>query len=496
MVTSRLASRPTVLCAAGSLSLHLLLSGCIGRGSTYVEAEGSDSTASGVAAPSDDPKAPIVEDSGVAKPAKVYVSFDRRFQILEGYGAATAWFQDRIVGNTPAGLYELLFPELGLDVLRFRNRYERTETGDRDLKAEKEILERAQKALGHPLRLLMTSWSPPGALKADGRERCRGNETCTLKKQDGAFVYDEFAQYWRKSLVHYESLGIVPEYVSIQNEPDFIPPDWEGCPFDPSEGPKFPGYDRALAAVHKQTSTLSHPPKLLGAETLGIHYSKALNYLSVLDQKLLYGMAHHLYERGTDGVWDWKDPGPLSYVDEMQSIAEGTNLPLFQTEFQTDEDKGKEGGFETAWLIHHTMVDEGAVAFVYWDLIWNGASGLVGMNGRSPKIRDQYYSVRHFARYTDPGYQRLAADSDQKGLRVSAWIAPDEKQLTAIALNTNNEPLNVQFDSGGFGENGSEIYRTTYRPGNSQRWAALGAAGAQSNFRMPARSVVTVVYKK
>jgi glucuronoarabinoxylan endo-1,4-beta-xylanase len=207
-------------------------------------------------------------------------------------------------------------------------------------------------------------------------------------------------------------------------------------------------------------------------------------------------MAHHLYERGTDGVWDWKDPGPLSYVDEMQSIAGGTNLPLFQTEFQTDEDKGKEGGFETAWLIHHTMVDEGAVAFVYWDLIWNGASGLVGMNGRSPKIRDQYYSVRHFARYTDPGYQRLAADSDQKGLRVSAWIAPDEKQLTVIALNTNSEPLSVQFDSGGFGETGSEIYRTTYRPGNSQRWAALGAAGAQSNFRMPARSVVTVVYKK
>ncbi|MGC4067534.1 MAG: hypothetical protein QM784_23395 [Polyangiaceae bacterium] len=355
-----------------------LLVSCIGRGSSYVEADDAAVSSTGnIVAPSDDPKSAIFEDVGDAKPATVEVSFDRRFQILEGYGAATAWFQDRITGNTLPGMYEMLFPELGLDILRLRNRYERSETSDRNLDAEKEILERATKALGHAPRVLMTSWSPPGELKADGRERCRSNETCTLKKRDGKFVYEEFADYWKNSLLHYETLGIVPEFVSIQNEPDFIPPDWEGCRFDPSENAKFPGYDRALAAVHKKLSTLKHPPKMLGAETLGIHYSKALNYLSSLDQRLLYGMAHHLYERGTDGVWDWRYPGPDSYVDEMLSIAEGTRLPIFQTEFMTDEDKGIEGGFETAWLIHHTMVEEGAAAFVYWDcnLEWSERSG-------------------------------------------------------------------------------------------------------------------------
>jgi glucuronoarabinoxylan endo-1,4-beta-xylanase len=475
----------------------LLLSSCIGRGSAYVEGEDTELSATGnIVAPSDDPKTPIFDDGGEAKPATVEVSFDRRFQVLEGYGAATAWFQDRITGNTLPGMYEMLFPELGLDILRLRNRYERTETSDRNLDAEKEILERATKALGHPPRVLMTSWSPPGDLKADGRERCRSNETCTLKKRDGKFVYEDFAEYWKQSLLHYETLGIVPEFVSIQNEPDFIPPDWEGCRFDPTENAKFPGYDRALAAVHKKLSTLKHPPKLLGAETLGIHYSKALNYLSSLDQRLLYGMAHHLYERGTDGVWDWRFPGPDSYVDEMLSIAEGTRLPIFQTEFMTDEDKGIDGGFETAWLIHHTMVEEGAAAFVYWDLIWNGASGLVGMNGRSPRVRDQYYAVRHFARYTDPGYQRVASGSDAKGLLSSAWISPDEKRLTVVVLNTSKDPLNVRFSSGGFGEATSQVFRTTYRPGKSHRWSDLGAAGADRALRMPARSQVTVVYGK
>ena len=209
----------------------------------------------------------------------------------------------------------------------------------------------------------------------------------------------------------------MPDWVSIQNEPDFIPPDWEGCKFEPSETAQYPGYDKALAAVHAALQKLNPPPKMLGPEVLGIHYNKVQNYLRPMNQDLVVGVSHHLYEQGSDGVWDWRDPGPDSYVDEMLGVAEATRKPLFQTEFQTDEDKGIDGGFETAWLIHHTMAAEGAVAFVYWDLIWEGTAGLVGMRGKTPKPRDQYYSMRHFARFTDPGYIRVGANSDAKAGR-------------------------------------------------------------------------------
>ncbi|MGC4067533.1 MAG: glycoside hydrolase family 30 beta sandwich domain-containing protein [Polyangiaceae bacterium] len=111
-------------------------------------------------------------------------------------------------------------------------------------------------------------------------------------------------------------------------------------------------------------------------------------------------------------------------------------------------------------------------------------------------MRDQYYAVRHFARYTDPGYQRIACGSDAKGLLSSAWISPDEKQLTVVVLNTSKEPLEVRFSSGGFGETTSKVLRTTYRPGKSHRWADLGAANSERALRMPARSQVTVVYNK
>ncbi len=489
------AHRWSLLAMLGGLGV--CVGSCIGRSGGVTEMDGSDVSESGtVVAPSELASSPIDGDTGVGVPAQVFVSFDRRFQVLEGFGAATAWFQDRITGDTPKGIYEMLFPELGLDILRLRNRYERLEPGDKKLDDDKEIVERASKALGRPVRILMSSWSPPAALKASGKERCRSNKDCTLKKSNGAFVYAEFGEYWKKSLEHYATLGIVPEFVSIQNEPDFVPPDWEGCKFDPSESAEYPGYDRALAEVYKRVRTLKNPPKLLGAETLGIHYSKAQNFLSVLDQKMLYGMAHHIYERGTDSVWDWREPGPDSFVDEMRSVAECTKLPLFQTEFATDEDKGIDGGFETAWLIHNSLVEEGVVSFVYWDLIWNGMGGLVGMNGKSPKVRDQYYSMRHFARFTDPGYQRIAAAAEGKGILVSAYIAPDEKQLAVVVLNTSAEPASLKLDDGGFGGTKLQAYRTTYRPGKSQRWADLGAIAPGAAVRMPSRSVATFVYTK
>jgi glucuronoarabinoxylan endo-1,4-beta-xylanase len=476
--------------------LGIAFGSCIGRSGSASDMAGSDVSESGsVAAPSDLASSPIEGDTGETQPAAVYVSFDRRFQVLEGFGASVAWYLDRLTGDTPAGLYEMLFPELGIEILRLRNRYDRTEQNDKKLDDEKEIVERATKALGHPPRIMMSSWSPPAALKASGKERCLGNADCTLKK-NGTFVYQEFGDYWRKSLEHYASIGIVPEFISIQNEPDFVPSDWEGCRFDPTESANYPGYDRALAVVHEKVRTLAHPPKLLGPETLGIHYGKAQNYTSALDSKLLFGMAHHIYERGTDGVWDWRDPGPDSFVDEMHGVADCTKLALFQTEFQTDEDKGIDGGFETAWLVHHSLVEEGLVSFLYWDLIWNGAQGLVGMNGKSPKVRDQYYSMRHYARFTDPGYQRIAASTEGKGILASAYIAPDEKQLTVVVLNTSAGPANLKLDPGGFASTKTQAFRTTYRPGKSQRWADLGAVAPGAAVRMPSRSVATFVFTK
>jgi glucuronoarabinoxylan endo-1,4-beta-xylanase len=482
----------TPLISVVLLSLAPLLVSCIGvYGQTPEIASMKDAEAQQQAG------AGTVDDSlgAQAGTAHLNINATRQYQTLEGFGAATAWYMDRIVGPTTGDLYDFLFAELGLDILRFRNRFERVGEENANLKEEIEIFKRATAALGHPPKLMLSSWSPSGSLKAHGKEKCSGNPDCTLKKVDGKFVYDEYADWWLRSLKHYQSLGLTPDYISMQNEPSFIPPDWEGCKFEPAETAEYPGYGKALSKLHGRLSELSFQPKVLGPETLGVHYERTQKYLKEIDRAHLYGVAHHLYEKGNDDMWDWRDPGPDSYVDEMLGVAASTELPIFQTEFNTDEDKGIDGGFETAWLIHHTMAEEGAAAFLYWDLIWPD-KGLVSMTGRTPNPRDQYYALKHFSRYTDPGYVRVSTGSDAEGIIASAYLAQDKRQLTVVVLNTGKGVVDVTLSMEGFEGKKSSSYQTVFRPGKSKRWVDLGSLSEESSLHVPARSVTTVVLTK
>jgi glucuronoarabinoxylan endo-1,4-beta-xylanase len=233
--------------------------------------------------------------------------------------------------------------------------------------------------------------------------------------------------------------------------------------------------------------------KLLGPEVLGIHKNRLQEYLNPAILNLVYGVDHHIYEQGDGKVWDWRDPGPDSFVDEMQGVAALTTKPLFQTEFGTDEKI--DGGFETAWLMHHSLVTEGVASFVYWELLWPG-KGLVSMQGKSPSPRDQYYSMRHFARFTDPGYVRVGARSDTDKVLASAYIAPDSKRLTVVLLNTAKNTMNVQLDAMKFGATKLSAFRTVYRPGHSKRWESLAGFSSTTPIEMPAWSVVTAVLDK
>lgn len=491
-------ARNTVILALLVAASTGIVASCVGReaGSRLTSLAEQDVYVEQAPPPANEADYPkIVDAKAPAENAAVAIALDSRFQTIEGFGAAAAWYEELAVGQVPKGMYELMFPELGIDIIRFRNRYNRKDYHDGHMDWDVEIYKRGSEALGRPLKAMIAAWSPPAALKANGEEKCKNNDDCTLAKENGQFVYEKYADFWVESLKHYADLGVVPEYVSIQNEPDFIPPDWEGCKFTPTETTKYPGYDKALVAVAAKLKAAHITTKLLGPEVLGIHNHRMQDYLNPTIHNLVYGVEHHIYEKGDDNVWDWRDPGPDSFLDEMQSVAALTTKPLFQTEFGTDEDKGIDGGFETAWLMHHSLVTEGIASFVYWELFWPG-KGLVSMQGKSPSPRDQYYSTRHFARYTDPGYVRVGARSDTNSVLASAYIAPDSKRLTVVLLNTAKNTMNVKLDAAKFGATKLSAYRTVYRPGHSKRWESLVGFSSTTPIEMPARSVVTAVLEK
>ena len=65
----------------------------------------------------------------------------------------------------------------------------------------------------------------------------------------GAYEYAQFADWWVRSIAAYTAQGVVPDYISIQNEPDFFNAGWETCQLDTAEDATNAGYGRALDAV-------------------------------------------------------------------------------------------------------------------------------------------------------------------------------------------------------------------------------------------------------
>jgi glucuronoarabinoxylan endo-1,4-beta-xylanase len=410
----------------------------------------------------------------------VAVNTGTTYQTLEGFGASIAWYGHLLTGNPKsAEIYNLLFQDSGLDILRLRNTY-----GNRNDRSygEKDIVA-AAKQRNPALKVMLSSWSPPRDLKANGT--MNGG---TLAKVNGAFNYSGFAQYWYEALNAYAAApqGFVPDYISIQNEPDYQNPGWETCIFRATENDSYPGYGAALNAVYQRLQSLPAPPQMIGPETAGISSSIG-QYCANMNLAQVYGIAHHLYNGGT-GSNTSANINPDGFITNMQGLANSyyPNKPLFQTEY----DYGTP--LQTGQLMINSLIHENVSAYCYWDLIWAaGQRPLVTLTGNDYSVSDFYYVFKQFAKYTDPGYKRVAAVSDAGAIKTVALISPDQKQLSVILINPGGSTTTVALNLNGFTVSGSTIYRTV--PGGTEKCSAVGALGSGNTVALPARSIATVV---
>jgi glucuronoarabinoxylan endo-1,4-beta-xylanase len=439
------------------------------------------------------------------------VDTGRTHQTIEGFGAATAYYQNWIARHpNKKALYDTFFQGLNLSILRLQNAY-RPAKGPDFANDAADIVQGAAASLGHPIRIMMSSWGPPADLKSNHDERHGG----TLAQENGAFVYDKFAGYWADSLAAYKRIGIAPTWVSIQNEPDWKA-DWESCLFKPHEttdekGMAYAGYDKALDAVARRLRSLPKAPKLLGPETLGLDGGSVQNYLGPKDSATigsLYGVAHHLYSGGTH-----QDPD--TFIPALHAVRDAyPNQPRWMTEF------GRSDGFQTAWCIHNCLTEEDAVAYVYWAGIWPGEDTLIRIdnpfrprdtwkmsNGFEPT--DRYYGLKHFSYFVGPGYKRVDARASDPSLKVSAFISPDRSRLVMVALNTSTTaPASLSLSLHGFSTRAaSAIYRSVLPPpavtptqgekvgtnGPGERFQSLGPLPHDGHIFLPPRSIVTTV---
>jgi glucuronoarabinoxylan endo-1,4-beta-xylanase len=464
---------------------------------------------------------------------QVEVDFANPRQKIAGFGAADAFYTNWLTAHpNKEQIYALLFGRetLGASILRVQNIYGQNQNSPFDPDTA-EVVAKANQYRGSPMTVLMTSWSPPGSLKASGQVSCDNTQPeagCTLAKVNGGgYDYAGFAQYWFDSLNAYASLGVTPDYISLQNEPDFTPypPGYAACRFDPTEeaGGIYAGYKQALDAVYTTLQTMPNPPAMVGPEVVGIGYNDPENYLSALDTDELGelgAVAHHLYHGGDSGAPDSFNAAML----QLSGAAPGKTL--WETEFDHSSDQST--AMDTAWLIHDAMATEEASAYLYWSYFWPDTNQLVYIDNpfNSPSswqypngyhINDYYYALQHFSRFVQPGFQRIASMTGLDELRATAYYSAPEHQLVFVLINTSNtDTLSPALVLPPYGPRGSQggatldssprtverpaqpqfittaVYRSTFS-GTSERFALLGPLPANGVVTLPPQAVATVV---
>jgi len=425
--------------------------------------------------------------------AKVSVDISQSHQILVGFGASLAYSETQITSHPKRDqLLDAIFKDVGLDVLRLRNRFVDTQA---NLSDTADLIDAATARLGHAPGIFLTSWTPPAALKANSGLSCNGSpNTCTLAKNGGGFDYAGFGRYWRQSLDAYATAGVKPDYIGLQNNPNWAPNAgevFEACKFLPVQGSAtvsiggrdvsvdYPGLAEAQRAVLEALAGASARPKLLAPETSGS--GNIADYVTNLDLTEVAAFAHHLY--GTDP--SGSDPGGFAGLEALPSES---RRPVFITEMEAD-------GFDTALTVHHATVDEGAAAYLQ-NAMLSSPSGpaanpraVLGVDDTSFVPQEPYHALRHFAHFTDPGWARVDTTSNVAALLVSAWASPNKDALTVILINSGSAELSIQLELPTLG-GGSEVLRSAFS--GVERSASLGSFSPKRVLQLPPRGVMTV----
>lgn len=438
----------------------------------------------------DDTNAVLYEPPTPGPSATGQVIFTDVHQKLEGFGAAGAWCENWLVAHPSKNtLYDILFSQLGLDIYRVRNCYN-LNSGYLDYISNTKQIVQAAKSRNPSLKILLSAWSPPASMKRNNDVNGFPQPGTLKKDPNGNYMYDAYGNWWAESVSVYESNGIVPDYIGMQNEPDYET-DYESCKFLPSEDANYAGHDKALEAVYQKLSSRFGPnmPKILASEATGLGASKGYNN-AFIDPNHLYGFAHHLY---SDGDFD----SPDDFILRMQGYGARYNYkPLFQTEYAKLDGNTVDytAAMNNAQHIFNSLVYEGVCAYFYWDLFWGGSDGLVTLIqpwGPNPSyiINPVYYAVKHYAYFTDPNWYRVGATTDSNGLRITAFKSPNDTNLTVVILNVSPAiDINLSLSLNGFHPANSAVYQTTL----NNYFNYVGTFSKTSPLFVPHQSMTTI----
>ena len=445
--------------------------------------------------------------ASIASAANITVDPTATAQKVIGFGAGAAYYQSWITAMSSSmqkDFYDTAFTGLNLSLLRIGNWKQEDTTS---IAADAAIIKAGRERLGNRFKIEMSSWSAPGRLKPSGSvngsvngQKVKSQNTLKTSNSDpyGKFVYSEFAHWWKTSLQAYEQMGITPDYISLQNEPD-MEADYEETLFDPNEG-EIAGYKQALQAVRDSIKTLANPPKIIGPEPLGIGYSNFEKYVKALDNNNLDGYAYHLYHAG-----DGNDNSGTNYLNPENFRKAMTNIaknygsdtkPIIMTEFCTMENEVREQDMLGLAHIMQVGFTSGKLnAYIAWELFWGEPNGqLIGVcpgNGWSScteaklYINPEYHAMRHYSKFVNPGWRVVSSTADGSNVYAVAFRSADCDSITVVAINKGSaQNLNLSVNG----------YAPISAVQSTENGAKSKSITASAIIDAPAKSITTVVF--
>jgi O-glycosyl hydrolase len=413
------------------------------------------------------------------------VNVNTVYQQLEGFGGAAVYDCPTLVSHTKREeIYDLLFKELGIDILRIRNTYGYSDGGV-NIDDTATIIAEAREAGRSPnIKTLLTPWSPAAYLKSNDNTDGGG----TLKGGPSSYVYGDYAQWWYNSLLEWVAHGVVADIISIQNEPDQATT-YDSCRFDPTENPSIAGYDKAYEAVWNKLNAEmgSSMPKMWAVDHSGYGSSHITALVNRVGSGKVDGFNFHLY-----GAGSYDDPDGM--ITGMNNFRTSYGYkPLHMTEYvRLDTTPNFDMAWRFAWHIYNCLYYARTTSYFNWTLFrgTTSAGGIVTLDTTSSYIiRPQYWFLKAYSHFTDPGWYVVGTSvsgTDASNLRMSAFKSPDSNQLTVVILNKSTTSTDLTLTLNGFTPCSSEIYRSS----ETENWLYLGPYS--SSLTLPAYSITTI----